>query len=342
VIEPLHVTKKEEQLLESHYKKCQTALIRTRAHALLLHHDGYGIPEIAKILRSEEKTVRSWIHTFETTRISGIFPRYEGNTNASKLTKKQKEEIQKTLESPPRSDGLSSAFWSVSSLKEYITAHYGVVYESDRSYHHLFAIMEYSFKLPEGKNYRRDEKLIRQRMLEIQGEMKEKRKEGYVMFAADECSLCWETIYRRAWIKKGEKTIIKAQSDKKRQHYFGALNLNTQQHELVRLDWQDTQNIIEALRELTRRYPNQKICIIWDNAKWHRSKALRVYLGKGKEFEHIHFLWLPPYAPDENPQEHVWRIGKDAVANREKNTFDELKSLFENAISNKHFNYQIR
>jgi len=45
----------------------------------------------------------------------------------------------------------------------------------------------------------------------------------------------------------------------------------------------------------------------------HRSKELRTLLGSGKEFEHIHFIWLPPYAPDYNPQEHVWKVAKLAT-----------------------------
>src|SRR3990167_10838217 len=90
---------------------------------------------------------------------------------------------------------------------------------------------------------------------------------------------------------------------------------DTTKHSLIPLDWQDTKNITEALRELKRRYEGEKLCIIWDNARWHRSKDLRVLLGEGHEFENIHFVWLPPYAPDENPEEHVWKIGKDAVGN---------------------------
>jgi transposase len=339
VIEPLHLTKKEEKILDEHYRKSQTTLIRARAHAVLLNHEGYRVPEIATIVRVEEKTVRKWVQNFKQTRSASIFPAYTGNTNAAKLTSEQKEEIKKALESPPRDDGLPSTFWSVGKLKEYLRAEYGVVYESERSYHHLFAYMHYSFKLPEERNWRRDDDLVQQRMLEIQQEIKEKKRQGYTIFAADECSLCWETTIRRAWMKRGEPTFIRTESDKKRQHYFGALNLNTHKEELIPLMWQDTTNTIEALRELTQRYPHQKLALIWDNAKWHRSKELRQLLGD--EFKHIHLMWLPPYAPDENPQEQVWRIGKDAVANREKISFDDLKRIFEESISNRRFNYQM-
>jgi len=335
-------SKKEYKLLADHHKKSQTRLIRDRAHAVILSMQRRNVPDIAEILMRSENTIREWLQSFEKTRISSIFPEYTDNDNASKLTEKQREEIQETLNTPSNKEGsLPDAFWSVGRLKEYITAAYGVVYESDRSYHHIFTLSEFSFKLPEGLDRRRSDKFVEKRMLEIQREIDEKQKDGYTVFFADECSLCFETEYRRAWLPKGEKTILKVSREKIRQNYFGALNLKSKKEELISLSWQNTENMIEALRELTRRYQGQKICIIWDNAKWHRSKELRSLLGKGKEFSHIRFVWLPPYAPDKNPQEHVWRVGKEAVKNTITETFDELKIMFEDSIRGKKFNYKM-
>lgn len=342
MIQNIVLTQEEDGLLEEHYKKCETPLIRSRAHAVLLSHEGYGAPEISRILRCDESTVRSWIHRFFERRISSIFPEYTDNINASKFTKEQLDEIKKTLEMPPSNEGLPSVFWTVKDMKSYLAAQYGVVYESDRSYHHLFAVSGFSFKFPEGFDHRRNDDLVVQRMQEIRDEVSDLQSKGYVPFAADECSLAWETTFRRAWVTRGEKTIIRMNREKKRRHYFDALNLASHQHELISLSWQDTENIIEALRELTRRYPNQKLCIIWDNARWHRAKRLRELLGDGHEFSHIRFVWLPPYAPDENPEEHVWKIGKDHVSNRMTASFDELAAEFELSIKGKIFDYGIR
>lgn len=332
----------EEALLEDHYKKCETLLIRSRAHAVLLSHDGYHVPEIARILRADEQTVRAWIEAFHDERFGSLFPRYTANTHASKITAVQRAEIQETLRAPPSEVELPGAFWSVKALKSYLSAQYGIVYESDRSYHHLFAVNELSFKLPEGFDRRRDDVFVEQRMREVRQEIQELTRVGYIPFAADECSLAWETTFRKAWVTKGEKTIIRMNREKQRRHYFGALNLLSHQHELIPLDWQNTANIITALRELTHRYPHQKLCILWDNARWHRAKDLRELLGEGAEFAHIRFVWMPPYAPDENPEEHVWKVGKDATANQCTATFDELAALFESSIQGKRFAYQIR
>ena len=333
----------EYALLAEHYKKSKTLLIRERAHAILLSMQGRSVPDIAEILLRDEDTIRDWLKSFGSSRIASIFLSYHDNTNAAKLTKEQRAEIQETLGKPPSSGegSLPHAFWDIKHLKEYVYAEYGVVYESDRSYHHIFTLSDYSFKLPEGFDRRRNNELVRTRMLEIQREIKKYARLGYVPFAADECSLSWETEYRRAWLPQGEKTILKVNRQKIRQNYFGALNLVSKKEELILLDWQNTKTMIEALRELSTRYQDKKLCIIWDNAQWHRSYELRSLLGAQKEFSHIRFLWLPPYAPDKNPQERVWRIGKDSVANTVTETFGQLKSIFERAIRGRNFDYKM-
>lgn len=331
------LTKKETALLTDHYRKSQTALIRQRAHAIILLQQGRSVPDVALILLVKEDTVRVWLRTFDDERIASIFPRYGDNNNASKLTEEQRGEIKKTLASPPSKYGLPGTFWSIAALKTYLKAEYGVVYESDRSYHHLFALSRYAYKLPDALDKRRDDALVKRRMQEIRHEIA--RLGDHEIFAADESSIVWETELRRAWLKKGEKTILKVDRTKQRQNYFGALNIRTHRHHLVPLSWQNTKTMIGALRALTRKYPGKKLAIVWDNAKWHRSKELRSHLGKGKEFAHIRFIWMPPYAPDENPEEHVWKYGKDAIADRVYTSFAELRKTFERAVSGKVFLY---
>lgn len=260
--------KKEYDILIEHYKKSQTRLIRERVHCILLSMQDNSPPKIAEILFRDEDTVRDWIKSYDAHHLTSIFPKYSGNTNASKLTADQLAEIQQTISSfPDSASGLPGAFWSLKKLKGYISAMYGVVYESDRSYHHIFTLSNFSFKLPEGFDKRRDDSLVAQRMQEISKAVQQKQREGYEVFFADECSLSWETEYRRAWLPKGKKTILRMNREKSRAHYFGALNVASKKEELIKLDWQNTDNIIEALRELGKRYKEKKLCIVWDNAR---------------------------------------------------------------------------
>jgi transposase len=125
------------------------------------------------------------------------------------------------------------------------------------------------------------------------------------------------------------------------QSYFGALSLKTQKHRLIPLDWQDTDNMIRALTELKKQYPHKRICLIWDNAVWHKSKTLREALKNDQPLVGYHLMNFPPYAPDENPEEHVWKYGKEKVANTHFASFADLKTAFTKLVHDKTFNYKI-
>jgi transposase len=48
---------------------------------------------------------------------------------------------------------------------------------------------------------------------------------------------------------------------------------------------------------------------------------------------------MPPYAPDHNPIEHVWNTTKQAIANKQYETFEQTKEAFTGFIQGRQFNY---
>ena len=335
----IKITKKELTLLQDHKKKAINNLIKDRTHCLILNHKGYNAVQIADILDRGQDTIAEWLHNWNEKRISSIFTHYEDNyLNNNNFTEEQLKEIKKTLSKPPK--GKMNKFWSVKHLKNYLNIKYSIVFESERSYHHLLETHNYSFKLPEGFNKRRNEEGISKRMLEVQGII-EKDRSDYEIFFADECSLHFATEFKKVWLPKGKTEVLKVNNSLERQNYFGAWNTKTKQEHLIPLTWQNTETIIYALEELTKLYPDKKLMIIWDNAGWHKSKELKSHLGIGNKFEHIKLVNLPPYAPDHNPQEHIWKVAKKATQNESPNTFKELKEIFHNSIQNKLFDYKI-
>lgn len=333
------LTKTEQKTLKDHYRHSQTALIRERAHAALLSASGHTVPKIADILFRDTDAVYRWIAAFNEFRMASIFPGYADNQNAAKLSKEQKEEVKQTLAKPT---GLPASFWTLPKFKEYIKAEFNIGYESDRSYHYLLEYCGYSFKLPSPFDKRRNDDTAQQRLTEIHKELKKYwQNNDWVIVAADEVVVSYVTELRRCWLKRGEKTVIKINRERINQSYFGALNLQTGKAHTIRLPWQNQTEISTALTKLTKLYPNKYICILWDNAKWHKGKELRALLGKGQPLERIHLTNFPPYSPDCNPQELVWKFGKEHVANTIPDSFEALLKTFEQGIAKKTFNYKL-
>lgn len=342
MVKPVQITSDEKEVLFQWRKNGGSLLVRDKAHAILLNDQGLSAHKISKLLFRTEKTLRGWLVAFKQFRLSSLFTRYQGNTNASKLTTKQKKQIKEVLSQSPSDYGVPKKFWQVKDLKKYIRAEFGVIYESDRSYHFLFKLGRFSWKLPDKFDVKRDDQLVAVRLKEIREEIKPLLKSpNWVVLASDETRLVWENESRRAWLKTNKKTVLKVNRSKDYQSFLGSLNLKTGQCHLHSLSWQNQEEVIKALRKLKRQYPKKKICLVWDNAGWHKGKKIRKELKKGRSLTNFHLINFPPYAPDTNPQEHVWKYVKDRTTHQPTTSFKQRVNNFKLSVIHRRFDYQI-
>ncbi len=54
------------------------------------------------------------------------------------------------------------------------------------------------------------------------------------------------------------------------------------------------------MKELSKEYPDDDILMVCDGASWHRSSAMIIP-------DNITLLNIPPYTPEMNPIEQIWR-----------------------------------
>lgn len=340
MIDSAQITEDERKLLTSHYRKAQAQLIRERAHAILLNADGNSIYEVAHILYRDEKTIREWIKSFHKTRLASLFPAYRENQNASKLTEEQRQEITRVLANPPSDQGIPKGFWDVSSLREYVVAHFGVVYESVQSYHFLFHISNFSFKLPATFDRRRNDIGVEERIKEVRKIIEPYLTDpSWVVLAGDESRITWEAIVRRVWLPKGKPTILKVHREHQAQSFVGFLNVKNGKPHIFPVPWQNQKEIIKVLKLLMKKYPEKRICLVWDNAKFHKGKLIRKSLEK--TLSNYFLVNFPPYAPDTNPQEHIWKWSKDQIANHQYTSLTDLAHVFQKTVMSRIYPYQI-
>lgn len=342
MLKPVQITLNEKELLEDWRRYGTSPLIRDRALAVIINSQGKSAHFIAKVLSRKNATVYSWLSRFKEYRLSSILTKYRGNTNASKLTPRQRKQIKKVLSQPPSDYGIPKEFWQVKDLKRYIKAEFGVVYESERSYHFLFKLSRFSWKLPDRFDIKRDDGFVKKRIKEIRKEIKPfLESSDWVILTSDETRLVWETQSRRAWLKTNQKTIVKVSRTKDYQSFLGSLNLKNGQCHLHSLSWQNQEEAIKALRKLKKQYPGKKICLIWDNAKWHKGKKIRKALRKRGSLTNFHLINFPAYAPDTNPQEHIWKYVRDKIAHQPTTSFKQKVNNFKLAVICRKFKYQI-
>ena len=338
----ISLTAQETEILSRYVKLCPIVTVRLRAHALLMRNKGILVGDVSSLVFRSERTVTRWFVEFNKVRLASIFSGQIDNENASKLTRIQKLQIKNVLGKPPDKYGVPKEFWDVPKLKDYIQAQFGVVYESDMSYHFLLKFSGLSFKYPDKTSPRRDEEFIQNRVKEIKKELKPLLKDNkWIVMASDEVRVQFEAEIRRAWLTRGKKTKIKTERNKEHQNYIGFLDQKTNKCQVFEIKRGNQMETIRVLKQLMKQYQDKKVCVVWDNARWHKGKLLRAELTTGKRLQNLHLINFPPYAPECNPIEHVWKYTKDIISNRKTDNFEEIKQKFIGTIDQRTFDYKI-
>lgn len=80
------------------------------------------------------------------------------------------------------------------------------------------------------------------------------------------------------------------------------------------------------LDEIAARYPNENLVMVLDGAGWHECGEFRLA-------ENLRLVFLPPYSPELNPQEHVWdELREKFFHNRAFESLDALEAHLEAAL----------
>ena len=339
-----NLTEDEIELLHDHQKKSPIALTRFKCQAILMHVNEIPTETVSIVMNKDSRTIQRWIKNFTERRISSIFSFKLNNENAAKLTREQKLEISEALKQPITEDSLiPKRFWDVPELRRYVSTRFNVVYESKQSYHFLLKFSDLSFKYPDKQDSHRDEQLIQRRMEEIKTQLPEfKDNNEWEVLVSDETRLEARSITRRAWIRRNEKTVIQISRDHESQSYIGFLNQKDFKCNLFDIESGNQKEMIRTIQLLKKKYPKKKLCIIWDNAKFHKGKEIKAELRIGGKLENVYFINLPPYAPEHNPIEHVWNTAKSEIFRlRISEGFEELKRKFKSFITVSKFYYVI-
>lgn len=81
------------------------------------------------------------------------------------------------------------------------------------------------------------------------------------------------------------------------------------------------------LKTLVRHHrKGRKMIVVLDNARWHHAKLIQPWLNQKRHILRLEFL--PPYSPDLNPVERVWKTTRRLCThNRYFSTLEELEEV---------------
>ena len=125
------------------------------------------------------------------------------------------------------------------------------------------------------------------------------------------------------WIRKGFLKHIRTNTGRYRLNLSGAIDIFSKQIVLQEDITLDTASTLNFLEKLEQAYPQAtKVHIFCDNARYYKNKYVQTFLVSSK----LQMHFLPPYSPNLNPIERLWKfMNENVLYNKYYEKFSEFR-----------------
>lgn len=333
------LTNKQQQELQTviNYSKSSGREVR-RAQAVLLLNQETAVEAIIALTNYSYRQIFDLRKNYLKKGIVVIQDKKKGKPKEL-LTKKQLAEIVKTIkEKTPKDFGYDTDFWTTGIVGAVIESEYEIKYKSKTSIYLIFKQAKFTYHKPDRQYQARNDQEVEQWKKEAKIKVEKVLAEkNTIVLTADEMSLSTQTTIQKVWLPQGEYPQIEVATKRNARSIYGFLNIRTGQENAFKTKWQNMYITYDVLGQLRKVYPTKKLFIVWDKAPWHKGSKAQQFI---KEDGNIEILDFPRAAPDENPQEHVWKKGRSEVShNCSINDIDKTADKFVNYLNKTIFNY---
>lgn len=126
------------------------------------------------------------------------------------------------------------------------------------------------------------------------------------------------------------RRFVRTLSGRQRYNVLGALDWVTLRMTTVtNCEYINAESVLELLAKVKEAYGDRKVTLVLDNARYQKCKVVWEKAGKlGMEL-----LYIPPYSPNLNLIERVWRYVKSELRAREWDDFGEFKARIDELVA---------
>lgn len=296
----IDLSSEQKAALEKHHKKERDGRIRDRIKAVLLCNEGWTQVQIAQALRVRIETIHN--HLNDYVHDKKLKP--ENGGSETKLSKVESSEFIKHLE--------QNTYLKVSEICAYVSKTYGVEYSVPGMTKWLYA-HGFSYKKPKGSPAKADREKQAAFINYYENLLKTTPEDEPVLFG-DGVHPTMATKISYGWIRKGkehDKTIATTAS-RTRMNLMGSINLDTLSITLGSYETLNSKAMKKHFQALREQYPKApKIHLILDQGAYNTSQETQ----EAAKIYDIQLHFLPPYSPNLNPIERVWKIMNEHVRN---------------------------
>jgi transposase len=288
----------EKEKLEICHNHEANGKARDRIKSILLRDEGWSLKKIAQALRLHNDTVGRYLSDY----INGKKVKANHHGSQEKLNKDQALALVAHIK--------QNLYDKASSIIHYVKETYGVSYTIAGMTNWLKR-HNFSYKQPKQQPAKADPDKQSKFIDEYQHLKANTPKNQPILFM-DAVHPTMATKTSAGWIGRGEDKIVHSTASRTRMNIAGTVELGTMK--VIAEDYEtiNSTTMIEFLNTVKSEYQHApKIHIILDQSGYHRSADLKNY-AKENNFE-LHFL--PPYSPNLNPIERLWKVMNESVRN---------------------------
>lgn len=310
----LDLTPEEKTHLELLHQACENRKEGDRIKAILLRSEGWTVPQISQALRLHQSTIIKHVQEYKTT---GKLQNKNGGSE-SHLTDEETQKLVAHLE--------ENTYAHNHQIVLYIKERFGVTY-TVAGLHKWLHRNGFSYKKPKGLPHKADHEL-QQQFVEEYNQLKQEVSEEEPILFMDSVHPTQATKLTYGWIKTGKTKHVGTTASRTRLNIIGAIQLGhiaeaiTSQYEAI-----NAESIIDFMDKIRAQYSTKNtIHLIVDKAGYHRSFLVAEHAEK----LNIKLHFLPPYSPNLNPIERLWKVMNEQVRN---NRFFKGAKDFKEAIN---------
>ncbi len=317
----IELTAENKLKLEARHKQVRDIREGDRIKAVLLNSEGWSTTMIAQALRKHETCILR--HLKDYTGEQKLHCANGGSEE--KLSKRQCDELLAHL--------TAHLYQHNHQIVAYIKTRYGVDYTVS-GLHKWLHRQGFVYKQPKGIPAKAD---VEQQHAFIKQYDVLKANVG-----ADEPILFGDGVHptqstklSHGWIKRGTNKLIKTTASRTRINLLGAIELNALSNTVTETyDTINADSIVDFLSKLRAQYVDANtLHWIVDGAGYHKAASVKEKANELNIKIHI----LPPYSPNLNPIERLWKVMNEHVRNNHyfhsaKEFREQIDDFFKNTL----------
>jgi transposase len=274
-----------------------------RFRAWGLYQDGWRQCAIAEVMNVSDRAVRGWLARARTEGPESLRS-HPPPGSSPQLTPEQKRWIPDFLWHGAEAYGFRGDFWNCGRVACVLNEEFGVTYHPG----HVSRILKdlgWTPQLPITRAIQRDEEGIRCWQRDVWPELvKRAKRERRTLIFVDESGFYLLPSIARTYAPAGRTPVLHDWQTRDHLSVMGGVTSAGRFYTVAR---QESLNGMHTITFLTHilHYADRWL-VIWDGSPIHRRAEVRDYVDQLPR-RRIQLERLPPYAPDLNPVEWVWR-----------------------------------